>query len=685
MARQGGRAKAKAASAAKKKKDEEREERKEDRECRKEEASAAAAEATQANEKGAEAERETKSQAEPEEAVAGGKTAERGQETTETSGAAERRKNASEKDAVEKETLETVSEGGSAGDASNPSPAESEKKREEPKDDAASVSAAPGASQGVRTPDETGTAAGEEASPQENPSKDAESHSQEGKARGEQTPASRSQKFPKGPRKEARPPRVPSAPPRPPAARTPPPPPGAPLILSAPQRLPPHVPPPPSLAHCHRYAPPPPHPSFSAAPAVHSPRPRFPPSPFSVAPAFPAVSPVPASPPFQQRTLEGAMDPFAQLAYFTLLKQEREETAKFAASGEVQPASEEGKANQDGAPPRSDAASVVGAPSTVEVGSTYTGLSTTSHFGLYSEPEMLRRIEAARDYDEVRRLVTMYTEKAKKFPAVLGGLLLRLALLGRQAFKDQLLEMGRALLMKNAGVLEKDAAKRAMKEPPPGRTLAPLDPTCQEDVKFDDFTKTVARLSDLLVAQLQEQASRVSNDVLQNLLWALSLTQANCMLVFRRLAGYVLARQDFSVSQLVTVFCAYTRGLEKTADRKGGINITSDDNAFFEDCVQKLLKRPDELPSLSTKQIALFLQACNRLNYNNAQLLKHVGKLSLQKEKEFLPKEWASVVAVFTRFGVPLRGECEKLRRERRVRDWERPPPPKKPKPISQC
>ncbi|PFH33571.1 hypothetical protein BESB_077880 [Besnoitia besnoiti] len=410
--------------------------------------------------------------------------------------------------------------------------------------------------------------------------------------------------------------------------------------------LPPNRPPPPS--------PPPP-------PSCHS------------APAFAAVY----AP--QPRALEGAMDPFAQLAYFTLLQQQKAESdGKITAT--FQPA--EGAAAIENA----DAASVADSAAASDAGSAFTAFSTHSrNAGIYSEPEMLKRIEQARDYDGLRRLVTLCIQRAERHPAVLGALLLRLALQGRQVFRDQLLDMRREIRMRNAGVREKEAEKQHVKNPAPGSTFGRVAGSHQEDVKFDDFTKTVTRLSDALFGQLRARPVTISNEVLQNLIWALSLTQTNCMPLFRELASHVSSRSDLSLSQLVTVFCSYTRGLEGTADRKGGINVTSDDSSFFEDCVQKLLARTEEIASLSAKQIAFFLQACNRLNYNNDQVLKHVGKVALLKEKEFLPKEWASVVAVFTRFGVPLRGECEKLRRQRATRDWQKPPPPKKPKPISQC
>nr|PIL96700.1 hypothetical protein TGCOUG_217000 [Toxoplasma gondii COUG] len=603
----------------------------------------------------------------------------------------------------EKDTGESVTRGDAFAEGPSQAVAESEKCKETQKETSVRDSPEP-ATSGVHTPD-TGEAPAEQSEP---PVLD--SPSEKPSQQKTQQPCDSRDRDSKGQRKELPPPRLLSLRPQP-GVCTPPPPPVAPLILSAPQRqrplaprvFSPPVPPPPLSQNLPRSAavPPPPFPSpvlltGRRPPPPPAPQPAFASSPQSSAPAFRGVSPPAASPPFQQRTLEGTMDPFAQLAYFTLLQQQREESEKLTQEppsvGGADPsafrpslssAESKPRAERDGAP-ASDGASVAGAPSVLEVGTTYTGLSTTSHFGLYSEPEMLRRIEAARDYEEVRSLVNLYSEKAKKFPSVLGALLLRLALLGRQVFRDQLLETSRAL-MKNGGVLEQEAAKKALKDPLPGSTLGPLERSPQEDVKFSDFTKTTARLSDCLMEHLRTDASRVSNDVLQNLLWALSLTQTNCMDVFRELASFASVRQDLSASQLVTLFCAYTRGLEKTSDRRGGVNITSDDSAFFEDCVQKLLLRPEELASLTAKQIALFLQACTRLNFNNALLLKHIGKLSLQKEKEFAPKEWATVVAVFTRFGVPLRGECEKLRRERRARDWERPPPPKKPKPISQC
>lgn len=118
------------------------------------------------------------------------------------------------------------------------------------------------------------------------------------------------------------------------------------------------------------------------------------------------------------------------------------------------------------------------------------------------------------------------------------------------------------------------------------------------------------------------------------------------MEAFRELALEISKRDSFSASQLVTMYCSYTRGLESTStDRKGGINITTDDSKFIDLLVEKLLKHPEELSSLSCKQIAFFLQACNRLNYDNAQLLEHIGKTALSKEKDFEPKEWSAIVS----------------------------------------
>lgn len=118
------------------------------------------------------------------------------------------------------------------------------------------------------------------------------------------------------------------------------------------------------------------------------------------------------------------------------------------------------------------------------------------------------------------------------------------------------------------------------------------------------------------------------------------------MEMFRELAVEISKRESFSSSQLVTIYCSYTRGLEATStDRKGGINITTDDSKFIQFLVEKLLAHPEELVALTCKQIAFFLQACNRLNYDNEELLHHIGKTVLAKEKEFQPKEWSMIVA----------------------------------------
>lgn len=151
-----------------------------------------------------------------------------------------------------------------------------------------------------------------------------------------------------------------------------------------------------------------------------------------------------------------------------------------------------------------------------------------------------------------------------------------------------------------------------------------------------------------------------------------------------------LQQQDkkelYSVHELQRLLVAYTSCLEQEADSQGGINITVEDSAFLAFLAERFVEQERCLYELTAGQLTAVLRCLNRLSYKHSTLLRFLGKTILHKQKGFTNhKHWALCIHTFSRFGVPLRDNCIPLRRARNFRDWQKPPPPKKPKPFSQC
>ncbi|OEH73811.1 hypothetical protein cyc_09000 [Cyclospora cayetanensis] len=166
-----------------------------------------------------------------------------------------------------------------------------------------------------------------------------------------------------------------------------------------------------------------------------------------------------------------------------------------------------------------------------------------------------------------------------------------------------------------------------------------------------------------------------------------------------RLVGGALrgCLQSLTPKELVRILSNYAKCMQLEGDAHGGINITVEDRDFTQRIIQQLLRCTDTpaeglkaetretLTTLNPKELTQLLRACDRLSLESPELMQHVGQLSLKKQANFSPDDWGTVVCVFSRMGIPLRGDCKKQKRPKQSRDWEKPPPPKKPVPISQC
>ncbi|KAF8817747.1 hypothetical protein IE077_002433 [Cardiosporidium cionae] len=144
--------------------------------------------------------------------------------------------------------------------------------------------------------------------------------------------------------------------------------------------------------------------------------------------------------------------------------------------------------------------------------------------------------------------------------------------------------------------------------------------------------------------------------------------------------------KKYTIHQLQSIFCSYTRLLEFRADVHGEIGITIHDNAFLKFLLEAIMTLSDkELSKLQTHQLAILLRCLVRLSYKEEKLLQMLGQMILRKQKEFSQKDWSQCVSAYNRFGIPLRGHCLAHKRPFNTRDWEHPPLPKRPKPMSEC
>ncbi|KAL8275887.1 hypothetical protein Esti_000223 [Eimeria stiedai] len=249
------------------------------------------------------------------------------------------------------------------------------------------------------------------------------------------------------------------------------------------------------------------------------------------------------------------------------------------------------------------------------------------------DAQLVHQLESTRSYDECRQLVLGIMSRTSARPSLVAAAALRFAIWGSREFKQQ--------QQQERHGPRRDTLERSERSlyggPAPGRALieGPLRPY-QLDERFLDFKQ---RIRQALTELLRHIRSGLEG------LPAPSLVQV--------LAAAALARV-LPMAAVRSVAAALRKGLSV-------------------------------LPPKELVHITLLLRACDRLSLESPDLMQHVGQLALKKQPSFSPDSWGLVVSVFTRMGIPLRGDCSKQKRPAQTRDWDRPPPPKKPVPISQC
>lgn len=139
----------------------------------------------------------------------------------------------------------------------------------------------------------------------------------------------------------------------------------------------------------------------------------------------------------------------------------------------------------------------------------------------------------------------------------------------------------------------------------------------------------------------------------------------------------------FCIGELVAALQSYIRGLMLNSD--GGATLTSVDTEFCRYMATELKKLESKLRELDPSDLVTIVSSFDSLGYRDTKLLGGVGRAILQKKKMLGERDLSTIVRAFTRAGLPLKGDCVAGKRPSSIRDWERPPPPKKPKPISEC
>lgn len=358
----------------------------------------------------------------------------------------------------------------------------------------------------------------------------------------------------------------------------------------------------------------------------------------------------------------GDLDPFRELAYYTLLQQQQQSAASGIATS-------------------STAVAPVAAVPT----------SGASEGG--EDAQLIQQLGATRSYEDCKHLFSGITSRAAS-PAVLAAAALRFAVWGSREFKEQMFEQQQRPLQ--------DAVLRNEQNihggPAPGRALSDGSRPFQRDERFLDFKQRIRLVLNQLLQHIRAAAPSLKGTSLADILCAASLSRLLPMESVRLIAAALIKELiTLNPKDLVRVLHDYTRCMELEADAFGGINITTDDRDFTQRVLQQLYACADTaahevlspgretLKTLKPKEITLLLRSCDRLSLESPELMQHVGQLALKKQLNFTPDDWAVVVSVFSRMGIPLRGDCSKQKRPNAGRDWERPPPPKKPVPISQC
>jgi len=194
---------------------------------------------------------------------------------------------------------------------------------------------------------------------------------------------------------------------------------------------------------------------------------------------------------------------------------------------------------------------------------------------------------------------------------------------------------------------------------------------------------------DRTMERLQTRPSDFSCEQLTDLVGAVGRLRLKDLDVYRVLGVEVRNRKgkggsSFSVSELKDLCWGFTRGLELNASRRG-IGVTENDRSVFEFLCAALKARKEEYPSLRPSDISTVVRCLATVGWKDLELFQLIGQEVLRRKDGFPPQDFSVCVSAFTRFGVPLRDNCAPLPRVGNRRDWERPPPPTKPVPMSKC
>eukprot|EP00923_Selenidium_pygospionis_P038837 GHVN01067573.1.p1 GENE.GHVN01067573.1~~GHVN01067573.1.p1 ORF type:complete len:226 (+),score=31.27 GHVN01067573.1:43-720(+) len=141
---------------------------------------------------------------------------------------------------------------------------------------------------------------------------------------------------------------------------------------------------------------------------------------------------------------------------------------------------------------------------------------------------------------------------------------------------------------------------------------------------------------------------------------------------------------QYNLEKLTVALQSYIRGIMLDSS-EGGAAITTLDTDFCRFICKEMKSQLSNLSCLEACQLTTIVSSLDKVGFRDNELLGAIGREILQKQKSFREKDWSVVVRAFTRAGLPLKGDCTPIKRAKFVRDWERPPPPKRPKPISEC
>ncbi|CDJ68801.1 LOW QUALITY PROTEIN: hypothetical protein, conserved [Eimeria necatrix] len=303
------------------------------------------------------------------------------------------------------------------------------------------------------------------------------------------------------------------------------------------------------------------------------------------------------------------------------------------------------------------------------------------------EARVLQQLESCRSYEECRQQFAAALLRAAATPRIVAAAALQLAIWGSREFREQQQQQQQHQLLQKP-----DKANSATA----ARTEIPFMQYQFDERSWTSSSGCVWRCSGC--CRSCSSSSKAAQQQFAALLMVAAALSRVCSMEEVRVLAFPLrgALQTLNPKPLIRVLHNYTKCMQRDADAKGGINITAEDRDFTEKLLQELLRcsegfpqtlnpRRETLKTLNPRDITLFLKACDRLSLQNPNLMQQIGQRALAQQESFSVQDWASVIAVFSRMGFPLRGDCSKQKRPQQGRDWSRPPPPKKPVPISQC